>query len=147
MKVGLLGSLEVIADDGAAVELPGRKTQILLAVLACHANRPVSTELLVDSLWGPSPPKQAEASLRVYVHHVRRAVGNARIDRRAGGYVLRLAPEEFDIDRFRTLVAEGRRAVSADEPGRASELFHAALDLWRGPALAGLESAAVLAAD
>ncbi|MFG1687836.1 BTAD domain-containing putative transcriptional regulator [Nonomuraea sp. NPDC049269] len=147
MKVGLLGPLEIIADDGAAVELPGRKPRVLMAVLACRANRPVSPEVLVDSLWGPTPPRQAEASLRVYVHHLRRAVGTARIDRRTEGYVLRLAPDEFDVDRFRALVTEGRRAVSAEEPVRAGELFHAALDLWRGPALAGLQSAPVLAAD
>ena len=147
MKVGLLGPLEVTADDGAVVELSGRKTRILLAVMACQANRPVSSDLLVDSLWGSAPPGQADASLRVYVHHLRRAVGSARIGRRAGGYVMSLAPDELDIEQFRALAADGRRAVSADDLTRAGGLFDAALNLWRGPALFGLDSTPALAAE
>ena len=147
MKVGLLGPLEIADDGGAVVELSGWKTRILLAVLACQANRPVSADVLVESLWGAAPPRQADASLRVYVHHLRRAVGNTRIGRRAGGYVLSLEPEELDVDRFRALMADGRHAVLAHEPARAAELFGAALNLWRGPALFGLDSAPVLAAE
>jgi DNA-binding SARP family transcriptional activator len=147
MKVGLLGPLEVIADDGAVVELSGWKQRILLAVLACQANRPVSSDVLVESLWGAAPPPRADVSLRVYVHHLRSALGKDRIGRRAAGYVMSLEPDELDVDRFRKLVADGRCALSADDHIRAAELFNAALHLWRGPALAGLDSAPMLAAE
>src|SRR5207253_890017 len=86
-----------------------------------------------------------DASLRVYVHHLRKVLGSARIGRRAGGYVLRLEPDELDVDQFRALVAEGRAAASADEPARAADLFGEGLSLWRGSALSGLESVSVLA--
>src|SRR5262245_633942 len=111
MKVGLLGPLEITNDDGAPVELAGRKVRILTAVLASHANRPVAVDVLVDALWGASQPQQAEANLRVHVHHLRKALGGTRIARRAEGYLMRLEPDELDVDRFRALVAGGRDAL------------------------------------
>ncbi|MEU7870520.1 BTAD domain-containing putative transcriptional regulator [Dactylosporangium sp. NPDC049140] len=144
MRIGLLGPLEVIDDDGAPVELPGGKPRTLLAVLACHAGRPVSAEVLVESLWGSAPPARADANLRVYVHHLRKALGGDRIGRRPEGYVLWLEPGEIDAARFRSLLATARAAA---EPDRALAALEAALALWRGPALTGLESVPALAAD
>jgi DNA-binding SARP family transcriptional activator/tetratricopeptide (TPR) repeat protein len=147
MRVALLGPLDITADDGTAVDLAGHKPRRLMAVLACHANRPVRADLLVEALWGPNPPRRADASLRVYVHHLRKALGSDRIGRRAEGYLLSLGPGELDVDRFRALVAEADRAVATQSLERAEELLTAALALWRGPALAGLESVPVLAVD
>jgi DNA-binding SARP family transcriptional activator/tetratricopeptide (TPR) repeat protein len=137
MRFGLLGPLVVISDDGGSVEIRGRKTQILVATLLCRANQPVAVEALIDALWGLTPPRQAGASLRVYVHHLRQALGDSRIDRRAEGYTLLVRPDELDVDRFRTLVAVGRDAMSRQDPVKASAEYRAALALWRGPALAG----------
>ncbi|GAA2389956.1 AfsR/SARP family transcriptional regulator [Dactylosporangium salmoneum] len=151
LRVSLLGPLEVTGAGGAPVELPGGKPRLLLAVLACHANRPVSAEMLAESLWGPAPPRRAGTNLRVYVHHLRKALGGDRIGRRPEGYVLFLEPGELDAERFRALVAQARAAVGDERPGRAAEALSEALALWRGPALAGLDSAwleaAGLAAD
>jgi DNA-binding SARP family transcriptional activator len=147
MKIRLLGPLEVVADDGAVVELSSRKQQIIVAVLAGHANGPVSDDLLIEALWGPNRPRRADASLRVHIHHVRRALGSTRIRRHAGGYGLRLEPDELDVEQFRAMVAAGRAAMLADEFARARQLFDAALSLWRGSALAGLESTPLLALD
>ncbi|MFI5913099.1 BTAD domain-containing putative transcriptional regulator [Dactylosporangium sp. NPDC051541] len=144
MRIGLLGPLEVIDDDGVPVELPGGKPRTLLAVLATHAGRPVSAEVLVESLWGSAPPARADANVRVYVHHLRKALGGDRIGRRPEGYVLWLEPGELDAARFRSLLATAR---AEPEPDRALESLEAALALWRGPALAGLESVPALAAD
>ncbi|WP_433616306.1 BTAD domain-containing putative transcriptional regulator [Dactylosporangium sp. CA-139114] len=145
MRIGLLGPLEVIDDDGTPVELPGGKPRTLLAVLACHAGRPVPAEVLVESLWGTTPPARADANVRVYVHHLRKALGGDRIGRRPEGYVLRLEPDELDAARFRSLLAVARTATA--EPDRARQALEAALALWRGPALTGLESVPALAAD
>jgi hypothetical protein len=51
------------------------------------------------------------------------------------GYLLRVAPDELDLDKFRRLADEGRDALQDDEPATASKLREA-LATWRGAALA-----------
>src|SRR4051794_33741143 len=147
MRFGLLGPLTITADDGQPIEIHGRKARILVAMLLCRANQPVAAEALIDALWGLTPPRQAGASLRVYVHHLRKALGESRIDRRSEGYRLHVRPDELDVERFRTLVATGREAMSLQDPAKGREQFRAALALWRGPGLAGFEGVETLAAE
>src|SRR5882757_9775623 len=123
MRFGLLGPLTITSDEGRLVEIRGRKIRGLVATLLCRANQPVAVEALVDALWGLAPPRQAGVSLRVYVHHLRQALGESRIDRRSEGYRLLVRPDELDVERFRTLVAMGRDAMSRQDPAKASELF------------------------
>ena len=55
---------------------------------------------------------------------------------RGSGYALELPSEALDLDRFERLRREGRAALDAGDPAKASARFEAALELWRGPALA-----------
>ena len=119
MEFRVLGPLEVLDDDGVVVPLGGPRPRALLALLLLHANEVVSTDRLIDGIWGASPPASAANALQVHVHTLRVALGGDRIVTRAPGYVLRVEPGELDADRFRELVDD-------DEP-------HAALSLWRGP--------------
>jgi tetratricopeptide (TPR) repeat protein len=57
--------------------------------------------------------------------------------RRPGGYLLEADPEWVDLYRFRRLAAE---AAAAGDDQHAAALLRSALGLWRGPALAGLDS-------
>ena len=50
--------------------------------------------------------------------------------------MIRLRPEELDLNRFETLVGEGTDRLLAGDPAAASELLAEALGLWRGPPLA-----------
>ncbi len=59
---------------------------------------------------------------------------------RPPGYALQLEPDELDLHRFEQLVAEARSALDAGQAGKASDGFRAALELWRGPALAEFAS-------
>jgi DNA-binding SARP family transcriptional activator/tetratricopeptide (TPR) repeat protein len=147
MRFGLLGPLAITTDEGDVVEIRGRKIRILVAVLLCRANEPLAVEALVDALWGLAPPRQARASLRVYVHHLRQALGDSRIDRCPEGYGLMVRPDELDVDRVRKLFAVGRHAMSCQDPAKASEVFRAALALWRGPTLAGFDGVDVLTTE
>ena len=56
----------------------------------------------------------------------------------AGGYLLRLEPEQLDLTLFERLLEEGRRALAGGNYERASKRLAEALALWRGPALADL---------
>ena len=99
-----------------------------------HANEVISTDRLIDEVWGPTPPKTAGASLQNYVSRLRKAIGAELIVSQPAGYVLRVDPEQFDLTRFERLTAEARGA----EPRARAEKLRAALALWRGPALEDL---------
>ena len=94
----------------------------------------ISTDRLIDEVWGPTPPKTASASLQNYVSRLRKAIGAQSIVSQPAGYVLRVDPERFDLTRFERLTAEARGA----EPRERAEKLRAALALWRGPALEDL---------
>ena len=53
--------------DGVELDLGPRKQRAVLALLLLNVNRVVSTERLIDDLWGDSPPTTARAALQVYV--------------------------------------------------------------------------------
>src|SRR5947209_2230728 len=104
----LLGPLEVLVD-GRALRLAGAQQRALLALLLLHANRPVSSDRLVEELWGEHAPRTASASLRVAVGKLRTLLGaehRARLETVPGGYLLRVGVDELDLSRFETLVAE-----------------------------------------
>ena len=108
----------------------------MLALLLLHANKPVSTERLVDQLWGEHPPRTATTSLQNAVGQLRKLIGSGVLLTRPAGYVLELDADQFDLTRFERLVREARSA----EPEERAALLGSALELWRGPPLADLES-------
>src|SRR5919109_2370797 len=130
MDVRVLGPIEV-SVEGRPIALGGGKSRALLAMLALKAGSPVSTERLIDGLWGERPPATASKLVQLYVSQLRRALAasgdGAEIVTRVRGYELRLEADEVDARRFERLVAEGAPRE--------------ALALWRGPALAGLTDA------
>jgi DNA-binding SARP family transcriptional activator len=127
----LLGPLEVVAG-GEGVELPAGQPSAVLARLLLDPNRPLSPDVLVDAIWGDTPPASARKVLQAYVSHLRKALGADRIETSAAGYAVRVEPDELDLLRFERLTAEAR---SASDPARRSSLLAEALSLWRGAAL------------
>ena len=134
----VLGRLEAYYD-GVELGLGPRKQRAVLAVLLLNANHVVSTERLIDDLWGESPPSTARATLQVYVHGLRKALsdGGATLHTRAPGYVLELEAGALDLDRFSQLRAEARESV---DPERRATLLHEALMLWRDAPLPELRT-------
>ena len=135
LEFRLLGSLEVL-DDGVPVQLGGRNQRAVLALLLLRANEPVSTERLVDQLWGEHPPRTATTSLQNSVSQLRKLIGPGLLLTRPTGYMLSLDSAQLDLACFEQLVSEARSA----EPEHKAALLRQALGLWRGPALADLES-------
>jgi YVTN family beta-propeller protein len=138
LRFHLLGRLEAYRD-GVELDLGPRKQRAVLALLLLNANRVVSTERLIDDLWGDSPPNTARAALQVYIAGLRKALANdgATLRTRAPGYVLELEPGALDIDRFAQLRAEA--SESSDNEYRAARLREA-LALWRDAPLAELRA-------
>lgn len=142
LQIGLLGPV-TLAADGASVPLPPGKASALLALLALSLDRPVSVDQMVDSLWGTEPPTSVRNALHVYMSGLRSAIQRAggsksAIETAPAGYCLRGDDVEVDLVTFERLAGGGSRRSAAD--------LCAALAMWRGPALAGLDAPFVPAA-
>ena len=111
MKVGLLGPLEVIDENGQLVAVPGGRQRVLLALLALNPGKVTPTETLIDDLWGERPPQQPANALQIVVFKLRRAVGADLIETRPPGYSLAVSGDDIDGYRFERLVREGRTAM------------------------------------
>jgi DNA-binding SARP family transcriptional activator len=131
MDFRILGPLEV-TRDGKALSLGGTKQRGVLAILLLNANEVVSTDALVDRLWGGRSPPTAIKALQVYVSKLRKELGGDALVTRSPGYVLRVEPGEFDLRRFEELVGQAQAA----DPRTASTALREALALWRGSPLA-----------
>jgi DNA-binding SARP family transcriptional activator/basic membrane lipoprotein Med (substrate-binding protein (PBP1-ABC) superfamily) len=141
MEFRLLGPLEV-AEDGRPVSLGGSRARALLALLLLHRNQVVAVDWIVDELWAGRPPKTGSQVVRVYVSQLRKALEPARSARpprvlvtRRNGYLLRVGPDEVDVDRFEALRAEGHRLLAEGEIAEGARTLEEALSLWRGPPL------------
>jgi len=128
----LLGPLEVV-EAGERAALPAGQPRALLARLLLDANRAVPADVLVDSIWGESPPASSRKVLQVYVSQLRKLLAADRIETQPASYALRVRPNELDLARFEELTTA---AQTTPDPARRSSLLAAALSLWRGPPLA-----------
>src|SRR5438876_1927077 len=125
----VLGPLEVVRD-GEHVRLGSAQQRRLLAVLVVHANEVVSSDRLVDVLWGQEVPASATHTLQGLVSRLRRTLGEDRLETRPPGYRLGVANHEVDALRFEELVRVG--LGSPEHPEVALGAFDEALGLWRG---------------
>ena len=131
----VLGSFDVL-EDGRSLALGGPKQRALLVLLVLHRGEAVSTDRLVDELWGEQPPASAHKIVQGYVSHLRIALGDGLLVTRGRSYLLQTAPGRVDIEQFDAMVAEGRRALQDGDARVASDRLGGALGLWRGPPLA-----------
>ena len=144
MDVRILGPLEVL-DGGRVIALAGSKQRALLALLVLHANETLSTDRLIDELWGARPPANAAKTVQMQVSRLRRALAGEAGNGPAGlvvtrerGYELALDPDRVDAYRFERLVDEGRGELVGGRPRRAVAALQEGLALWRGAPLAEL---------
>jgi WD40 repeat protein/DNA-binding SARP family transcriptional activator len=144
VEFGVLGPLVVHGDDGP-IGLSAME-RVLLARLVAGAGRTVSTDELIDTLWGETPPRAAGKALQNHVLRLRKALEPDRdgsptllvTDR--SGYRLDAADDAIDARRFERLVGLGRRAYREGRIEAAAATLADALAMWRGPAFADLES-------
>jgi DNA-binding SARP family transcriptional activator/tRNA A-37 threonylcarbamoyl transferase component Bud32 len=140
MEFRLLGRLEVLRD-GVPVELGAFRQRALLGLLMANARTVLSTDRILDELWGETGGTDKQGSMWVYVSGLRAALEPERAKRseatilltRAPGYVLMVEGDDTDFGRFERSVVEAR-AIAAADPAGASALLRAALAMWRGHA-------------
>src|SRR5579859_2648132 len=139
MKFRLLGPLEYRAgeDDWRGIGAP--KWRSVLAALPIKAGQIVPADVLINEVWGDTPPAKAGNLISIYVLRLRRLLGDTDstiLVTRTPGYMLRLASGDTDAQVFEDLVREGRRAYGAGDSERAAALLAEALALWHGSPLA-----------
>src|SRR5918998_3354847 len=112
VQVDMLGPLRLTVA-GSPVEVRGPKRRAVLAMLALAGGRAVATDQLVDGLWPTDPPDSGRAALHSHVSRLRAhlGLGAARLVTLDGGYRLVLGADGTDVDRARTLFADGRAAA------------------------------------
>lgn len=136
----VLGPLQVESCDGDRTPT-AHKLRTVLALLLLSPNAILPSDLIIEELWGGSPPASARNTLQSYVVHLRRALqpdGTARIETRGYGYKLAVDPSDVDLMQFRGhLTAAYSDRLRSDPRGARDELV-AALALWRGRPLAGV---------
>jgi len=134
LRFRILGPLEAGTED-SPLDLGGPKQRALLALLLLQRGEVVSTDRLIDALWGAQPPPAAQKTIQVYVSRLRKKLQDGLLETRAGGYLLELAPDQLDLDRFEQGLKEGRALLGSGNPEPAARTLRDALSLWRGPPL------------
>jgi DNA-binding SARP family transcriptional activator/tetratricopeptide (TPR) repeat protein len=126
----ILGPLEVW-NGSRRVGLGGPQPAKALAVLLLAGGNVAPLDALIDALWDGVPPPTAKHQVHKLIAHLRRQLA-APIETDGPGYRIGPAPAELDATRFADHVTTGSVAS-----------LRAALALWRGPALSGLDSRAL----
>jgi DNA-binding SARP family transcriptional activator/tetratricopeptide (TPR) repeat protein/DNA-binding XRE family transcriptional regulator len=146
VRIDVLGPLTVRQGE-RVVEVGAAKQRLLLALLALQPNRVVRREEIIDVLWGDSPPSSCLELVHTYVARLRKALEPPRgagepartIVTAGGGYQLSVGQEQLDLLRFDARVARAGEALESGDAAAATRSFGAALELWRGPALADMD--------
>jgi DNA-binding SARP family transcriptional activator/tetratricopeptide (TPR) repeat protein len=145
MEFRILGPVEVW-DADRSVGLGGPKARTVLAILLLQAGQVVSTDRLIDELWGEQAPRTSVNIIQGFVAQLRRSLGGhpdggapeCALITRPPGYLLQIPPGALDLHRFEELLAEARAAMHEAAPVQAVGRLRRALSLWRGSALDGV---------
>ena len=142
MDFRILGPLHAF-DEHQVVTPRGSKQRSLLALLLLNANETLTTDRLIDELWGERPPATATKTVQVHISRLRNTLAGGAdngsdpiIVTRDHGYELLLEPGQLDSHEFERRVEEGRTELAKGRPERAASALERALALWNGPPLA-----------
>ena len=105
LSYSVLGPLEV-RDGECLVPLTRAKDRVLLATLLIRANQVVSTDQLLEVLWGDNPPASGAKALQFHISSLRDVLNPGRtgsastcLQTRSPGYVLETATQDIDAHR------------------------------------------------
>lgn len=142
MFVSLLGPAELHDESGIAISVASRRQRQLLVALGLNNGKTISTDRLIDWLWGDALPADPVATLQTNVSRLRRLLDDTVVlSTETGGYRLTVGPDDLDIVVFEKLISEGRSLPSAELVNRTER----ALALWRGVPFSDLDNPTVAA--
>gem|GEM_PF-7089205 len=139
LEFRVLGPVQVLDGDGDAIDVGGSKPRLVLVQLLLNANRVVSTDALVDAVWGEDPPPSARRSLQSHLAKLRAALGgdDGPIRSQPPGYVLAIDEDQVDLWRSENLVRQARASMVTN-PRLAHHFARQAQQQWTSEPLADL---------
>ncbi|MCP3972875.1 MAG: hypothetical protein GY720_00110 [bacterium] len=129
MEFRVLGPLEVL-DESGRVDPGGRKQRTVLALLVANAGQTITTDRLVDEIYGEDAGDGARHSVQTYVSNLRGRLGDIIISS-GHAYKLQLDDSTVDSIEFAKQVQDARALLPQDCVA-ASRQMRAALEMWRG---------------
>ncbi|NEA56251.1 AfsR/SARP family transcriptional regulator [Streptomyces sp. SID13666] len=146
MQFAVLGQVEVWdADRLIEVERPQRRA--VLAYLLLNAGQSVTLDRLIDAIWADDAPASARTQIHSAVSALRQTLRGTdpenRIQTTTDGYLCTVGEDELDLAVFRTRVRHAATEIADRRSAQALESLRAALGLWRGSALSGVNAAFV----
>ena len=146
--VGILGPT-VVAIDGELQDPGGRIVGRVLAALALRRGSRVTTERLIDDVWGEAAPARARASLQMHITKLRRLLEptGVTIETVTDGYRLAGPPGSIDVDEFVNSAEDARTARTEGRWTTAAELSRRALALWRSDRVTSLDDSTLLSGE
>jgi predicted ATPase/DNA-binding SARP family transcriptional activator len=132
----VLGPLVVTGADGSDVTPPGDLQRRLLSMLLLRRGSVVSTDRLVEAMWGDGAAP-GSAALHSHVSRLRKRIAGLGLEFTGGGYRLDVSADALDAVRFESAVSEAV-AVARHDPESASRMLDEALGWWRGRPYADL---------
>jgi DNA-binding SARP family transcriptional activator/tetratricopeptide (TPR) repeat protein len=147
IRFAVLGPVRVWRGDAEILGGPPQQRAIL-ALLLVRAGAPVSMAELIDLLWPTDPPPSAANVVHRYIGMLRRQlepelptrVAGRWLVRQVGSYRLNVDADSLDLLRFRERVHSARALAARGRPEEAVDEFVAALALWRGSCLTGVDA-------
>ncbi len=142
LRFRVLGPLAVTVGE-SGVPLGGPRQRTVLALLLLVPGRVVPIDTMVEAVWRSGPPQTARTQVAICVAALRKSfkaagVGGDVIVTAHPGYVLNTEGYQFDAVDFAHLVQAGGAGVREGRLAEAGKCFAQALELWRGPAFAGV---------
>ena len=119
------------------VELGSRKGRTLLKLLLVNRGHMVSSERIIEALWGEIMPAHSDENIAALVSRLRNVLGKEYLQGGKGGYVFRPGDGcRVDLDDAEDLVADARHYLGrADQAGAATAAEAALVILDRGELL------------
>lgn len=124
---------------GHTITIRSVRKRLILAMLLSRTGTRVSSDCLIDALWGAAPPPTAHENLRVYLYKLRKDLGSRHgIAYEGGGYRLLHERGRLDAEVFQEWAGQGKDAAARGDVVTASRLLRRSLALWRGKAYGDL---------
>ena len=143
MEFSILGGLEVRTGTAEVSVRRGLPRTVLVALLL-RPGKTLSSDFLIDLLWGDDPPRNPANALQIQISYLRKTLGGAEpggsslLETRAGGYALVVDRDRIDACRFDDAVKRFvplEKLLHLHDYTGALEAVDGALKIWRGDPL------------